>query len=217
MKNTCFELKIKDYYILTARLKKSWGSFNGVSSPFLKMEYLYNIFIQRRNLNLWRGEVPFFRCIEDVQGNILMIAPLRKNIVTRKYRMLADGAGCGCADFIYNPSLNIEEQKVCTEFLLNSLSERIVLNRIPQTSHLLHFGKLNSNTECCYIPIGMGYTEWYNSLSSSVRQNLRTAYNRLARNNIQIDFMLYSNDESLIGSTFPIDGKLYSKCLEIGD
>lgn len=186
-KNKTFMLVAKNYYTLTPLLVKAWGEFerSGIAvSPFLHLDYIRNICRQVRILDVWRGAIPVFCCVESAKGGILLIAPLVKLMFVSSYRMLADIRGCGSSDFLYHPKLTQEERLECLKILFEKIGKKWHLRRIPAGSVLNVFLEKRMRSvrtiKCCRIPVAE-YETWFASLSSSVRQNVRTAYNRLKR------------------------------------
>lgn len=50
------------------------------------------------------------------------------------------------------------------------------------------------SARCVEIPFEEGYDAWFKGLSASVRQNLRTAYNRLATDGLEYTFEVFAGD-----------------------
>lgn len=188
---------VKNYYTLSSKLKNAWIEFEKqAESPFVYLDYVRYIYQQQRLLGYIRGVVPFFRCIESSEGEILLIAPLIKHALSSDYRMMTDIRGCGCSDFLYNPRLSDNERRNCLELLINTLGNKWHLRRIPSDSLLgEQLGKNSRHiktTACCRIYV-RDYNEWFSSLSSSVRQNIRTAYNRLKRDGHTFEITVAGN------------------------
>ena len=84
-----------------AKLEKAWRSMeeqDDTLSPFLYFDYLKYIFQYTAYRNLMYS--PAIVCVESSNGEILMIAPMKKNICNGKLKMLGDIQGCGTADFL---------------------------------------------------------------------------------------------------------------------
>lgn len=52
-----------------------------------------------------------------------------------------------------------------------------------------------SETVCVTIPFNSGYEKWFGKLSKSVRQNIRTAKNRLHREGLKYELCIYINED----------------------
>lgn len=212
---------ITSYYNITSRLKEAWLTFeqqDGVS-PFMYYGYLKNVFNHRRLLGIFRGILPVIKCVEDTNGAILAIAPLVYNIFSKKYRMLGDIRGCGKADFLYKCGLSWQECVTCCNLILNGLGEKFYLHRVPGESVLEACLKERNlsveQKDSCDIKIADDYNMWFSNLSSSVRQNIRTAYNRMKRDQCDFNVIIMGNEKSFDSKLTPISRKIYRECLDM--
>lgn len=65
--------------------------------------------------------------------------------------------------------------------------------KIKDGDPLLDYCQSKPNTTTCVeIPFDAGHDAWFRSLSSSVRQNLRTSYNRLTTDGLEYQFEVFS-------------------------
>lgn len=103
--------------------------------------------------------------------------------------------GIACTDAMFDPSLSDSDCKAAACILASWLAcRKLYLKRMFPSSYLskalLDQGcGILRETKCCMITVGNGYGDWYASLSGSVRQNMRTAYNRLARDGRTMNLM----------------------------
>lgn len=134
------------------------------------------------------------------KGNPILIIPLFKSIVGNNYRVFGDKAGCGYLDFIYDEVFTIDKLAEC----LKILSERfritqINLNHVRSNTILgqyaLRNGGVICDTPCISILLPEKYAEYYESLSKNMRQNIRTSYNRLVKDERTVDFKLCKYSE----------------------
>lgn len=87
-------------------------------------------------------------------------------------------------DIVYNHNI---EDKTLLRYLnaiKKYINKPIIFNHISESSKLYNLLKAQNikildSVECAKINISNSYDEYYNSLSKSTRQNIRTAYNRL--------------------------------------
>lgn len=205
--NRTFKMIIRSYYTLSPSLRKTWKEFEqseGSLSPFLHLDYISNIYKQVRLLGIWRGAFPIFYCVQSEKGETLLIAPLVKLLLASSYRMLADIRGCGSSDFLYHPKLTEEERTECLKALFQKLGNKWHLRRLPADSLLKAYLDTHAQTiktrGCCRIPI-TNYETWFGSLSPSVRQNIRTAYNRLKRDNHSFELSIFGKYNFCIKSS----------------
>ena len=164
-------------------------------SPFLYFDYMKSIYRQIRFF-VWRYNA-VIATVENENGEILMIAPLKRNVCTRAYKMLGDVRGCGEADFLFAPEASYEVRKKCVSLFMEKLGEKIMFRRIFAdsclTKILSELGYISSvrETPCVKICYGDDVEAHVKGLSSSVRQNIRTAYNRMKRDSMAYELKVY--------------------------
>jgi hypothetical protein len=116
-------------------------------------------------------------------------------------------------DFIHN-GWSYEDMRFLLDYIKSKLGKvTFHFDRIPE--HFVTCGYLEryfsdakiEKNECYAIPVPQNYDEWLGGLSKSVRQNLRTAENRLHKD--QVDFNL----QFIIGSC--VKNAVYSDMLAV--
>lgn len=173
------------------RLEKAWRNMeekNVEISPFLYFDYMKYIFqCTARKLSV----LPMIICVESPSGEILMIAPVKKYLFSNKLKMLGDVQGCGHTGFLFKPDLSEEEITKCISLFVSQYGKKLCLNRIDEKSWLHTYftrqerkGIESSEWPCIRITFTEDIDRCIKGLSASVRQNLRTAYNRMGRNGI---------------------------------
>jgi hypothetical protein len=185
------------YDINNEKLHNAWKKMEVQSSPFLYYDYVKYVWQQ---VIRFSGYIPRIVCVESQpHGEILMIIPLRWNICKRFYKMLCDISGCGKADVLYDPSLSDEKKEICVEYFYRHIGQKCCLRRLPFDSPLLfHIQDENKKTNkqtCVKIDFIDGADSLLCSLHKSVRQNIRTAYNRLNKDNIDFEINIYRGSE----------------------
>jgi hypothetical protein len=155
---------------------------------------------------------PVIFCVKDDKGEMLMIAPVKKNRFKRFYKMLGDIQGCGLADFVYNPKLSHEERLRCIECLFGKIGCKALLRRLEAEGPLAEYlearaGK-KSQDVCVSIKYSDSFDEHFATFSSSVRQNVRTAYNRLKRDGKAFDLRFYDSET-------PMPNEVRAKVMEL--
>ena len=135
-------------------------------------------------------ENPFFltACTED--GDVLAIIPL----ATSKDGIVSFGYSQSMPvyDIIWKKDADGKLMEQCLDKLIESYPN-IIFNRIRKDTALYDY--LSARYEsvwCDNVAIDVKDTrdEWYNGLSKSNRQNIRTAYNRARTDNIPFEFRL---------------------------
>lgn len=164
-------------------------------SPFLHYDYMRYVKVAVT----WSK--PFFTRIACIlpkdSDTILMICPMKLRIDFKYYTLLGDMPGCDIADVLWLPGLPEEEKKAIIHFFFDTMRKKMFLNRIPDHSFLaqcIPTQRVSFSREMSYIAIDVprDYDSYFHTLSSSVRQNIRTAYNRLNRDNVHIQFQCFS-------------------------
>lgn len=142
------------------------------------------------------------------------IIPLICKSNGKDYYLAGDLCSTGCLDFIYDPELSV-----------NDMSEVLFLLRIIRGG-ILHINKMQKNSlvfqsilsffpdvsyreqKCVKICFGEDYDNYIKKLSKSVRQNIRTAHNRLNREEKAESYEYYYGKNILNDKEFL---KLYHK------
>ena len=179
-------LKIKSYFRLS-NLKKEWIELydsNSNLSPFVEYDYF-----NRTIKYFWyyfvvkRCYVKYYLIFEE--NSPILIAPILIFSNGRK-ELFGNINGFNYCDMVYKNCSKIKDA-------INVLHNRIgtfEIYKIRENSPLI--GVINSfpytiaNTPNVKINYGNNYDAYYSRLSKSVRQNLRTSYNRLNRSGCNI-------------------------------
>lgn len=178
-------INIKKYYFLP-KLKETWKSLecNDVTTPYQQYDFVYRLWQNYLIVyDIIEKSVPVFFEIED-DNETKLIAPLSRH-GDGIYTFLGDVNGVDYCDFIYAEKCNIGKY---LDALVSYLQPfHFVGRRIPENSFAYksirekEFYKDLGSTIYVNIIFGDVYKNYYMSLSSSMRQNLRTAYNRASR------------------------------------
>jgi hypothetical protein len=177
------------------RVRPAWKSMEtGDMSPFLHYDYLDYVYRYTRRVKpLYRPRVA---CVLDGDEIVMMVA-LRGSFDHRYWKMLGDIQGCGRTDALWKPSLGIEERERLTSFFFRSIPKKMALYRIQCDSPLLRYipkERVDRCLEqaCVSISVPRGGAETLlKSLRPSVRQNIRTAYNRMKRDGLSYRLEVY--------------------------
>lgn len=132
-----------------------------------------------------------------------MIAMLNK--LKGEYSLFGDVNGCEYCDFIYADNVNIERY---VEKLKVYLDSPILCPMVLENAKLYQ--------ECCcfssysfireksnvHIFLDNKYNDYFSGLSKSVRQNLRTAYNRLFKDSHTFEIKIIHNIDNITSSEY---------------
>ncbi len=187
-------------------LKKRWEELckgNPLMSPNQQYDFVLNEWKDYYMYCYWQKMFPeFWEVIKD--GKTVMIAPLCK-VKNGTYKIFGRVNGCGVCDFIYKDETLIKECLFNEGGLFRILNRDVFLSRIkldsPLYSVLAEFKSDCKMIEHVRIPFVEDYHSYYNTLHKSVRQNLRTSYNRVLKDGMNIKLIVLYNN-SLIVSDF---------------
>lgn len=195
---------------------KVWNelySANSSSSPYMDYDF-QKIYKQR----LWFGKSRLgckYVCLMAVDDSLpCCIIPLIKK--KKDYYIAGDLCATGSLDFIYSDEMT--EEKLGN--IINKLVEYIGgeghlhLNKVNQSSLLYNVisDKKLSETVCVKICYNNDYDEYFSGLSKSVKQNIRTAKNRMTRENKEWRMEFYAG--GIPSSVYKSTMEVYSKRVE---
>ncbi len=165
------------------------------SNPHLSpyQSYSFNLAVRSvtrlspRRYNL----TPVFFVFYGLQGEARLIAPLyvRKARNGTKVYLFTDFMPAGYSDLIYSPDLTQQEFDVALSVIATELGNPMFLFRKVNQQSLLNQFLRCSNYDmhdigrqtCVEIPRMSSYGKYWESLSKSTRQSIRTSINRLER------------------------------------
>lgn len=180
------------------QLKPIWNNLykaNASLSIFQSYEFMLNFWKNSWIYCLTHKEIPVFYLIKE-DGKPRLIAPLCKK-TNGTYEIMGVKNGCEYCDFIYADGTSVESY---VRELVSYLKCPIVFARIKEQSVLYQsfVGKDNvkecGEEFCTNIPLPESYDEYYKGLSSSMRQNLRTAFNRLKRDGHSVSIKVINEE-----------------------
>lgn len=183
-------------YLKFSKIRKDWERLYEVTpevSPFLEssafaisLRYWYPYLIKRRAYYL-------FAAFSDNNG-VRCIIPLFKD--KNGYELFGNENGfneCGC---VYD-DINVVAD--CFEQFKQEFGN-IKCSKISEHTSLASIAKNRSVNckNCVKIAFPAGHQVWFKQLSSSVRQNMRTSYNRLEKDGLKYEFgLLDTKDKKL--------------------
>ena len=176
---------------------------NTFLSPYSSYRFL-NYIINKPNI---RQKRQYKKCSLKVfalckNGKHIYLAPLFVNCEEKKIYLAGHFSSVGHIDFIYKKDVTEEDfQSLLSLLKLEYEGFSLVLNRISQFSKTYNFlikkGYEYSDKEVCVKIDFSDYDKWFSSLSKSCRQNIRTAYNRINREQIKYKVLTYINETPL--------------------
>lgn len=139
----------------------------------------------------------FFLAKEN--DDVIAIVPLIKN--RKDYYLFGDLCSSGYLDFIYNGTTSereIAELLNCIEKSISTWGGVLHLNKINERSMLFPYLQQNATEvavdPCVNISFEDIYEEYFKSLGKSIKQNVRTAYNRMNREGKTYRFEIYIHE-----------------------
>ncbi len=190
-------------------LKKEWKNIDeyqryiyqtyGFQRALFKRLFIYGL--------QYREKYAYYVVRKD--GKVLFIAPLSKKGNT--YSIIGNMNGVPVYDFIYAPNFSGEDYregiKELFRFLkMESITFNWVLPESPLYKYAQEMGTEQTEIDCVALEFGKSYDDYYGGLSKNTRQNIRTAYNRLAKDEVQLKFKLVKGK---------IDRKTLNQMIEI--
>lgn len=202
------------------KLERAWLNLekqNRELSPFLYFNYLKYIFRQTARWSLIYS--PMIVCAESSNGKILMIAPIKRNICNGTLKMLGDIQGCGLTDFLFSPHLSKEEIEKCIGLFIKEAGKNFKLKRIEENSPInVYFANCGKNIKtsqsaCVSLKFTDDVDRYFKGLSASVKQNLRTACNRMKRDEVEYELKVWMSPNIMEQQVWQGIMKLYLKRL----
>lgn len=192
------------------RIEKVWDELykgNVRLSPFMSYEFQKNY-----RARLWFSKVRFgmiYYCFQFSEENhpICIVPLITKN--NKDFYIAGDFCATGYLDFVYTDRFERAKFSEVIQILQKKLGGCLHLNKINQSSilgeYLLQNYDNHSNI-CVNISLGDSFESYYKRLKKSVRQNIRTAHNRLVREEKSIRL------DVAIGS---VDAKMFKQVMQI--
>lgn len=186
--------RIHKSYFISKALKEAWQKLSKQDniSPFLYYNYMKNIIKQVR---FFKTEIPVFYYAENEKGRIVMIAPMKKKLFHGTLDTLGNIYMCDVTDFLFSDHLSEEEKRICLNELCLFIDGPFYLSRLHEESSTAKFlgkrTKVLYEHDCVNIAFGDDYNLHIANLSKSVRQNIRTAYNRVTKSGKSIELKIH--------------------------
>lgn len=192
-------IKEKSFHSLKSIWPKLYAA-NDYAYPYASYEFA-RILRRAYALELFWGGVPRFFVFYKDEAPI-MIAPLVRHLGRHGFEYFGFGIRFGIVyeDFIYSDSLSEEDMEDCLRLLLSKV-EHICFRYLSESSLLYRVLKRNyssfesHNQINVMLKLPTTYEEYIASLSKNMRQNIRTAYNRMSTDNCDYRFEVFRGSE----------------------
>ena len=201
------------------KLKQNWERLYGenkVLFPYSSYEYNYIISKYKYyKLDALKEDSNFY-VYKDSSNKIKVIFPLtiKGDIII----LFGDNvSGAGHLDVIYGNDTNYNDFAGAFKELRERFEgKKLEIHKLNESSNFLEFLKgtdlfddinISVERECVKIVFADDYDEYYKTLSKSVRQNIRTSYNKMNKNNIVFELKVFSgqlDDKRVLGDIMRI-------------
>lgn len=177
-----------------AHLKERWNAFvasNPTMQPYQEWEMTRIITQYYLPFIISEREVPVFYSFNE-NDETIAIAPMARRYGDKyPYANFGKAPTIAVKDFIYSSQISFEKMVECLDTMRKKLGT-IHFYDIPEYSVLClaleKIGKRCKDHVYTKISFGGGYDTYYKALSKHTRQNIRTAYNYLAKKEINYSF-----------------------------
>lgn len=143
----------------------------------------------------------FFVFYEDRRA--VCIIPVERKISTGERCLFAGANGYDYHDFLY---VNCEYLSKCLMIFTKEVGDLVISNLRDKSASSSVLNINGGSGYTCSVEIDVskykqlsnGYNEWLKSLSVNVRQNLRTAYNRIRTDGLKWDLLMYRGGDKYV-------------------
>lgn len=175
-------------------LKERWNDIvtrNATMQPYQDWEMTRIIDRYYLPFTLTEKEIPQYFSFNE-NGETIAIAPMvRRYGDKHPYANFGKAPTIAVKDFIYPADMTLEKMDECLMLLKKELGS-IHFYDVPEYSLLYHalekMALRHRDHVYTIISYKGGYEHYYQSLSKHMRQNIRTAYNYLTKNDITYSF-----------------------------
>lgn len=207
-----YRLIFKEYKYLF-QVKKAWGQLLQNNTKDIYQQYEFNrLFFMYRKTSVSNRKRRNTACRFIVgleKGEVVCIAPLAIDKTPEKtVRLLGHGTNAGYLDYIYKESRYVEElhNYIKNKYVGYKFDYIFIKEKSPLVK-LMHVSETFNN----YAIYLSKYEEYFNSLSKSTRQNIRTAYNRMNTDNYIFSLEIYDGNSRIDEEQLIKINELYHK------
>lgn len=202
----------KEYWSIYP-IKKEWEILINKNTDKIYQTYSFNaLYYQYRITSLSNIRSHNTKCrfvVGYKDGEIKCIAPLAIDKSPQKtLRLLGHGTNAGYLDYIYqDPECAVELHNYIKNKYSDCTFDYIF---VPEKSPLVQLMNVEDTFNNYAISLNC-YEEYFNALSKSTRQNVRTAYNRINKDGFQYQLEIYNSYSELTEEKLNVLNKLYHK------
>lgn len=150
-------------------------------SPFLSPQFIQNT--KKHKLFFSRSRFKKFIVAKGIFKNGTIYAPI---LLGDEISIIGDYTSASYTDLIVSQRISNIQVKIFVTKLCELLKKDFVFEKILPFCGAYNLLGLTPKTDCVRIHIEGSFEDYFNSLKKNVRQNYRTAYNRLNRENKDI-------------------------------
>lgn len=165
-------------------------------SPYQNIDYFKLSLSKNLFFSLIRMNRPFFIKFQ-INGCDTLILPLSKSLISSSFTMYGDRSGFGYLDFLYIKNVTESDIEVCLNKIKEDFGDsKFYINRIKCDSQsynvLREVSLMKQSDKCVKVFLNESFECYFKGLSKSVRQNYRTANNRINKAGVKISFKRYN-------------------------
>ncbi len=187
------------------KIKDIWNKLVERNDNFLPYSYYFYNYCIYKFYRLYQFKTlsrPLFLVLYHDKEPVL-IAPLVKKLFKSEYGLFGDIQGSDSIDFIYDKDMDLKLFLQCLEAIKKYTGSIIKYSRIQETSLLLSAVQFYYPQICLSkyphvnIKFGDSVDDYFQGLSKNSRQNIRTAYNRIAKDHLSYNLTIASTEEEI--------------------
>ena len=184
---------LKEYDVKDGFLKQCWEDFyEGNEYLFPYSSTVFNktyLDCYKFKTSMWKYKKRFYILFADGKPRIIVPLLIRK----KRMEILGGDTGTGAMDFIYPEDVTDEDfRKLFRELEEKFPGHELRLDKVNERSRLSDYllrhpsgnCTVTEKRTCVAIDFDGDYDSYYKGLSKSSRQNLRTSYNKMGRNDV---------------------------------
>lgn len=182
------------------------------TTPYQNIEFMINVGVSTSEKMLFSKMLLRELNIAVYDDELIMLLPLVYKVVGQNIfiHLRGEFVGAGHLGPLYNEKLNEQHLKSALlelkEFFNNTNKGKKVFVKFLRIREDFKFNTLLSNVidsnslkikeqKCLYIPIDGTRDDWYQLLSKSSRQSIRTSYNRIEKDNVNLRIETYIKEQ----------------------
>lgn len=175
---------IKDEYVNAFRAGSNFSPF--VSPIFIKCTLKHKMFFSKSRFK-------HFVVAKGIFQNGVVYAPLLVDKST--ISLLGDYTSASYTSFVFSRNIKSDDLSIFVDELCKLFKKDFVFEKIMPSNSTYDSLNLTKGTLCMKVDFGSDFTDYFNSLTKSVRQNYRTAINRINREGKRFSIRFFINEK----------------------